>query len=138
MNILTQHKYVSWPILIIALMYFLGSNLLRHLMYLFMLMHLTSETYQVFQFRGQLENLIYLSKFWILFATLLSFDFTMMMIFGQIPFPTPTNFIRLICLIWVIYQPTIVITAYSHIDPYIKIVSEGYNMMLLYAFALFY
>ena len=138
MNILTQYKYLSWPILIVALLYLIGSNILRYLLYLFMLVHLTSQTYHVFQFRGQLEDLTYLSKFGILFATLLSFDFTIEMIFGHMSAAIPTNIIRLVYIAWLMYHPLNVIAMYNSIEPYIKIVSETYNVMLLYAFALFH
>lgn len=101
-----------------------------------MFLHLTSETYHVFQFRGQLENLTFLSKFWILFAALLSFDFTMEMVFGHMPFPMIMNIVRMVYIPWLMYKPMNVINTYNYIESYIKIVSEAYNVMLLYAFAL--
>ena len=138
MNIILQYRYLSKPLLVGILLYSISTNIFRYVAYLFMILHLASETYQAFGYKSQMENLVYLSKFWILFSALLFFDFTMELVFGHIPFPMLTNVVRLAYLLWLTYEPSSVISTYDYVAPYISVLSNGYNTFLLYAFALLY
>lgn len=103
-----------------------------------MIIHLSSETYQVLQSKNQQMNLSYLSKFWTLFSILLASDFILESIFGYIPLPMLTNIMRLVYILWLTYHPSNVLTTYTYIERYIGIISGIYNTFLLYAFALLY
>lgn len=138
MNIIIEYKYLAKPLLVGTTLYLITTNLLRYFVYLFMIIHLSSETYQVLQSKNQQMNLSYLSKFWTLFSILLASDFILESIFGYIPLPMLTNIMRLVYILWLTYHPSNVLTTYTYIERYIGIISGIYNTFLLYAFALLY
>ena len=136
MNIIKQYKYLSKPLLLALAIYFRSSSLIKYAGYLFIILHLSSESYNAYQYRGQADNLKYLTKFWTLFGILLGSDFISTLCFGDMWFPTITNIIRITYLLWLIRQPQNVITTFEYVEPYLKIVSDSYNTFLLYGFAL--
>jgi hypothetical protein len=131
-----DYRFLSKPLLLCIMLYFMGSNTLRYIMYLLLLIHLSTESYQICQSKIPTTELTYITKFWILFAILLTFDFINLMFFDNISMPMLTNFIRFAYLAFLTYHPNNVIIAFKYMEPYLASLSNIYSTFLIYAVAI--
>ena len=129
MDILQKYNYLLKPIVGIIILYFSSSDMLRNIINLTTIVFLIIESYISFQLSGKPTTIL---KLWIMFGLILGFDYVSYIIFGRVIFPTLTNSLRVIFLLWLTYDPINISLSYDYLEPYLKIVTEYYNSILLH------
>ena len=127
-----EYKYLTKPLLGVIMFFFIGTELLRSITNLSLLTYLIIKSYEALQSTGKIYSLTYLTRFWILFSTILIFELLLVMITGTctLPFLSIMNTLKLSFITWLFYNPDNVNVSFSYIVPFLNILFESYNKII--------